>query len=324
MFLVNLCQQIDTPGFMMVNLRRAQLKNKTNQAYDRAKLHFFRYLRLQHNRMSVLAFKALPVFEQDSVLADFVQHSYAQWRGKFRQTVVNAVYAMVRDQPQLRRNIKSTLACLAGWTKLRPSRQHSPIPRDMAVAIATTLVAMGKVKMALAVMTSFEGLLRAQEVLSLRGVHVFPPDLRYPGMHLSLLIIGAKTGRLQYVTIQDPEVARLLQMTAPSSTMGLLFPFSYSTYLKYFKKAVAILGLPARFTPHGLRSGGATHLRLYQGASLEEVRFRGRWASLKSVDAYQRSSAVLMMLLQQSFRRVLTLGKNILKKGLCSTWRALL
>ena len=56
------------------------------------------------------------------------------------------------------------------------------------------------------------------------------------------------------------------------------------------------LGLsPTRFTPGGMRAGGATHEYL-QGTSLERVMWRGRWDAITTFHHYiQEASSVLAL-----------------------------
>ncbi len=309
---------------MVSNLHRARLKNNTNANYDSAKPYLIGFLREHHNRLSYRRFLQLPTHKMDDLLSSFVSHSFEAWAGKYRQTALNAVYAVVRERPDLRPDLVCTRSALAGWSKLRPSKQTTPIPREVAVAIATFLVALGKPKIGLAVLTAFSGLLRASEALSLHAVHVVPPDPAYPNSVLALLILGAKTGQLQYVEIHDQEVAALLLAAAPVPTNTRVFDFSYTTFRRYFKLAVAALGLPPSLSLHGLRHGGATHLRLMEGLSMEELRFRGRWASLRSVDTYVQAAPVLLLLSKQTLRHALIIGRRVLSQGVAYTWNSLL
>ena len=60
---------------------------------------------------------------------------------------------------------------------------------------------------------------------------------------------------------------------------------------RWFRETLVQLGLPAtRFTPAGLRAGGATYAYL-SGSSVEQLLWRGRWETLTSLKHYVQESA---------------------------------
>ena len=74
------------------------------------------------------------------------------------------------------------------------------------------------------------------------------------------------------------------------------------------------LGLPAtRFTPAGLRAGGATYSYL-NGSSVEQLLWRGRWETLTSLKHYVQESAATLALAQltpEVARRLTSLAQSL-------------
>jgi hypothetical protein len=304
-----------------MSLQRRRLDPSTNRRYDQALIFLHTFLRTHHQRISYRAFLALPLQRADELLADFVEHAFHEEAGACRQRAINAVYGCVRDRPALRRHIPTTLACLDGWQRQHPSQQYTPIPWDVAVAIAMTLCRWGKARMGLAVLVAFAGLLRGGELLSLLACNVIRPDPRYPDSLPAVVILRAKTGRLQYVELHNREVADLLFAAAPHATTERVFPFSMSTFRSWFYRACVALRLPRRLHIHGLRHGGCTHLRLYMRLSAEELRLIGRWKSFRSMDTYLQQAVVLCLLAHRSFRTSVRFGQACLQRGLASSMR---
>jgi integrase len=115
---------------------------------------------------------------------------------------------------------------------------------------------------------------------------------------MALRLARTKTGLNKFVVLRDPHVARIfssfLSLTNPAGAERV-FPFSEHRYRTALRCACAALGVTSwRITPHSLRHGGASRDFL-SGASIEQIRHRGRWASAASAERYVQSAPALLL-----------------------------
>jgi len=171
--------------------------------------------------------------------------------------------------------------------------------------------------MAVAVLVAFDSYLRVSEVEGIRDmdvedVGVLAPAREgggvSPGMSGTLLILPrAKTGEYQSVQVRRTQVAALVESWrryVRSQSGGRpdarLFP-DRATFRQLFAQAQWNLGWSkekgAWYVPHSLRHGGAScDFSVWGGKRLEDIMFRGRWASTKSARHYiQMGPALLAM-----------------------------
>ena len=97
----------------------------------------------------------------------------------------------------------------------------------------------------------------------------------------------------QGVVVEKPWVARLfLELVKTRPPGEPIFTVSRSTVFKCVKVVCDKMGIPAPVL-HKLRHTGPANAVLKNTKSLETVRRRGRWASLKSVERYSKTAHVL-------------------------------
>ncbi len=97
------------------------------------------------------------------------------------------------------------------------------------------------------------------------------------------------------MTVRDVAVVKLLRgVVKDTDKNGNLFGFTSAQYRYEFKKTCAMLGLSESYVPHSLRHGGATHLFLKEGWSVEDIMHHGRWASTKSARRYIQQGRALL------------------------------
>ena len=151
---------------------------------------------------------------------------------------------------------------------------------------------------AVALLLSFECLLRVSEVTSLRFGDVLTTqavDARIStGTGVYLLLRDTKSGRTQSTPVVTACVVGLLRawMASRLRDSQRLFALTTQQFRTLFMSAAAGLRAAVRFTPHSARHGGATFLTM-AGTPIEDVLTRGRWASTMSARYYlQVGSAV--------------------------------
>lgn len=272
-------------------LLTSRVKPRTLSVYDRALFSFISYC--EHNGLT--SFHSLD--QLDDILTEYVHDQYLSHGS--RSSVSYVYCALLLHFPRLRGHLQCSAAALLGWHRLRPPSPFPPLPYDIAVLIAVQMSRFAGLRMGIAVLLSFECLLRVGEWPQLLPSDVVDAgDARVSSSYrgCAIRLANTKTGRNQFVTVLDPRVRLLLRALVASTPPGRpLFPFSASSFRSIFRAAVDSLGLP-RFVPHSLRHGGATRLAL-SGWSVENIAQRGRWASTTSARHYIQSGRALLLTL---------------------------
>ncbi len=129
-------------------------------------------------------------------------------------------------------------------------------------------------------------------------------------------------GRVQRVTVHDCMVIILAQCAWLAwPRQAKLVPFNLVEFSRWFRAALTHWGLPqSRFTPAGLRTGGATYAYLC-GGSVEQLMWRGRWEMLTSLKHHVQESASTLATAQlppEAAERLVALAS-----GLCAVLYAL-
>ena len=84
----------------------------------------------------------------------------------------------------------------------------------------------------------------------------------------------------------------------PLALAQVLAHMNIHTLAQWFRWALLVLGLdPRRFTPAGLRAGGATHDYL-MGNTVERLMWRGRWLALSTLRHYVQECASVLAVAQ--------------------------
>ena len=106
---------------------------------------------------------------------------------------------------------------------------------------------------------------------------------------MNVLTFLHKTKNNRELVVELPEnglaeraLVCLLKYAQPGHS---LFGETYRIVYMFLKEFEQELGLALRLTPHSLRAGGATALRL-AGKSVPEITERGRWASIEACRSY--------------------------------------
>lgn len=241
------------------------------------------------------------ISDLDYRLASYMVHMW--YRGKSKVESSCTVYGLDMLIPGLRSRLPLALRSLSGYSRLKPSVPHPPIPWTVATAIAAWLASNHPKKgwsMAVGIVLSFDCYLRTGELLGLLYDDIaFGRDSRLGleddgRVHIHLRT--TKTGAHKGVEVRDEQVKQLLMIHKRRHKPGdRMFPWHRSTHLKWFHKACVALRLPADYVHHSLRHGGATRDYL-NGMPIGDVMVRGRWAATKSAVHYIQQGRQLMML----------------------------
>ena len=170
------------------------------------------------------------------------------------------------------------------------------LPRQLVMMFSHLTENRGHVTFRAALLTSFRGLLRKQNVTD-SPVTLLRSDICMTSWGMMVSIRGSKTIQYGDRVLKIP-IARLSDQTLcavywtarhfkeipapPSSPAFLRAPgaaLEYETYMDILKYVAEEAGLnPRDYSSHSLRRGGTSYLRSV-GASIEELKVRGDWKS---------------------------------------------
>jgi integrase len=276
-------------------LRDAALAPATIRAYSTHYNTFLIYCRTDAMRL-----ERMPAPRVDALLAGYMDHLYAT--GRPFHYAANTMHGVSFRHPRMRMLLGESRLRLRGWNRIRVTHSHPPMTWELAVVFAVTMARSGFHAHAVGLLLGFDCYLRVGELLRLQRRDVVQAsDPRVGSVHpsMALRLAVTKTGREQWVSLQDTDVARVLRAwlrhTAPSSAPSdLVFPFSSSSFRRLITNTASALGLGhIPYVPHSLRHGGATADHL-AGASIEQVMFRGRWKKMESARNYIQSGRALL------------------------------
>lgn len=214
-------------------------------------------------------------------------------------------------------------AARRGWHQVAPGRSRLPLPYAVAASIAARLMELQHKDLALLTMIAFIFVLRPSEAIGLQKRDLVPPigggsagQRRAIGLDQWSLVLHpqetsavseggrgrSKTGKTDEsltLSINFQEYGRVLQLLhrRRRQMSDYLFDAKYLDWAKHFESAARDIGAEILGPPvlYQLRHGGASHEALC-GTPLEEIRKRGRWRSLQSVDRYEKGGRVAQQL----------------------------
>lgn len=265
----------------------------TLKAYRRAVRQFLEWCQLTN-----VAFSDIRSADQlDDLLTDYFHYLYECFDGGGRQRAANTLSGIRMLLPRLGDGLTTAAHVLRRWRRLVPPESYPPLSWELAVMIAVQMVRSGSYRFGVAVLLSFDCLLRVSEMAALRREDVidvaddrFGADFKQTLLHVR----AAKTGPHQSVAVRDAAVVSLLRgLLADTPSGGHLFPGGVSAYRRLFNSVRDSLGLSSRYGTHSLRHGGATRLHL-QKVPVEDILLRGRWKSHQSARTYIQMSAGLL------------------------------
>jgi len=298
-------------GSVWTPLLQAAIRGGTDYNYRLGIKHFLDWIDFEYRAPLRTA------REIDEALCEYGWWVYENMGGRGKWRLNMAVFGVEHYLPQLEKQMKLARRSLKGWTNLRPPVSHSPLNFSLVSLIAMELDRMGHPGAAVAALIGFDCYLRISEIGGLRVCEV--SDIKDSDLHLGrqvarggrgtttlLSIPVSKTWSNQSVQVRRPVLAGLLWSwiqyvtdVREQGSQALLFP-DPGTFRRLFYEAQVNLGWAKEngavpFVPHSLRHGGAACDYLTRGAlRLEEILFRGRWASVKSTRTYIQTGPALM------------------------------
>jgi hypothetical protein len=220
-----------------------------------------------------------------------------------RQKCVLMKCGLVLRYPRLHGRFQMSTKDLDGWATRVPHTPRIPIPRGILLLFASFALNDLRFDVATYLLLAFHGYLRNSDVDPLRVVDVSLPTAVTPGV---LRLTQPKKGVAQSVTLTCPIVAVFLREHLkqregqPTIRPGKVFGITSTTVADALKEYSGEIGFSPHFTPHSLRYGGATNDFLI-AVPTTEIKVRGRWAQLKTCEAYVQAGRGLLLAQQLPF-----------------------
>lgn len=273
-----------------LTLYKEAFATKTLKAYQHGANSFL--LWCKRNRENPRTVKEL-----DRALAEYIQFIYDEGLPKTRAAL--AIAGIQLKIPRTQGRLHLAHLQKRGLYRALPRRQHPPVTREVAIAIALRMALDGHYTYGLAVLLSFDCFLRIGEVTSIKRNMVHLPGESKLGTNydkIGIALPKTKTGVNQFVTVQDPDIAQLFRdLVILIRPKDYVFTFSPQQLRQKFHLTCARLGLSERLVPHSLRHGGATHWHLVLKKPIADIMMRGRWKSQLSAEGYIQSGPALLM-----------------------------
>lgn len=234
--------------------------------------------------------------EINTILEKFGRCLYAAgWPYNHYAETINAIGA---KKPAIRRQLQGAWDFAYGWVRDEPPSHHRAMPWQVLLAMLTTALSWGWLKLAGMMALSWGSLLRVGEFCAaLRGDLLLPEDTHFTN-RFSLLAIREPKTRFSAARHQSAklDIGDLLEVVSMAffrlQRHQKLWPHSAQTLRNRFRQVLQALNLPTvsqsgnRALDLGsLRPGGATWL-LQQYESGELVQRRGRWMNYKVMQIY--------------------------------------
>ena len=225
--------------------------------------------------------------QRDVCLADYLcdlcyAHNLPPSKGSL------AFYSFTHIFPEHKGYLPEASRALQAWGKLDMGGEGGPLSASTIGAIALGMICFGCLLESLALLLSEDCYLREQDWSLLRK-----EDVASDGSRVSITMgVRArgekiKTGSNQGVIIDSEVVASLLWAVCCTLRSGdLVFPFPPIHYRKLWWQVLDRLGLRFCGPPHNVRHSKPAADISKGTRTLEEVRRRGRWAALSSVQRY--------------------------------------
>ena len=268
--------------------------------YDRGVRYFLAWL--EEERRGPL--RTIP--DIDDALCEYAWHVYETMGGRGRSRLHNAIYGIEHYLPRCKGRLVGAYRSERGWRMWNPPSSHPPINWQLTCCLGQQVASMGHVGGGVGILLGFDCYLRVSEIADLRVCDVIQLGERVRAdTNVLISLANCKTGRNQSVIVRRPSVATLVLQWRDfvrhrtGDTNAKLFPDA-DLFRALFTQGQIVLGWvrdtgAVIFVPHSLRHGGASVDYLGLGPTrIEEILFRGRWATMKSTRHYIQTGPALM------------------------------
>ena len=237
--------------------------------------------------------------EINSILISYGRALYSSGRPYLHY--VETINALSAAKPSLRRQLQSAWSLAFGWLQQEPGLHHTSMPAQVLLALLSTSLLWGWVRVAGCLALGWGALRRAGGLASAtRRQLLLPVDVNHTINHALLTILEPKTrftaAKHQCAKLDAPDLLQLTQLAfGRLQKHQKLWHFSAQTLRQ---RRCLDLG--------SLRAGGATWL-LSTTENAELTRRRGRWINAKTMEIYVQevSSATFLLDLDTKVRETI-------------------
>ena len=264
----------------------------------------------------------------DACLEGFVNWAYSKKGPAFLSVAKHGLLVVQLLYPHYRRRLPLAWQTLLAWEEATEVRVRPPLPLSVLAAFVVFARAQACVaeagrhewlRFAVALELGFFGLLRPGEILQLRACSISLPDSWiFAPVGVVVRIEAPKNrrhmSRHQFVLVEHAPCCHALQSILPHlRPQDQLWPWGPRRFRAMFRQVSQTLGVEAQgFSPASLRAGGASHLHV-MGMEISRLKFRGRWASERTLGHYVQlalSRQVQLTLSPAAKRRITTLLRH--------------
>jgi hypothetical protein len=238
-------------------------------------------------------------FQFDSALSNYLD-DLCFIRHKGFQSAANTYSGITYLAPELKDHLPLSARSLHSWSKLQNATEGGPLPTEALGLVIRELAEAEKWWSVIIIVWSFDCYLRESDWESVAAedisVTTNPAGILQVACQLGSGSKGlsTKTGSNEGVIVDDPFVARILKfLKANSSARTTLIPIDQVQFRREWWEALDKIELTDLGPPHSMRHSRPSLQALTKERTLEEIRRRGRWLSLKSVQRYTKSHTLL-------------------------------
>ena len=268
--------------------------DSTLQKYIPAVRRFLLHLRRQRHDFRTVS-------ELDWRLAQYVDWLCYSARAGFAEG--SACFSGLTSMwPEVKDKLPLAARSLIAWQRLAIHGEGGPIPLQAIIVIAIRMIELGHPEAALATLLAEDGYLRESDWSMIQVTDIVTEG--QPQTPRVALILGAqergdttKTGDNQGIVVETLFVclwvAQLAKRLRPSQSLIGLKP---EAYRRIWWKVLDDINARSLGPPHSLRHSRPAAQCRDRSRTLEEIRRRGRWISLKSVQRYTKDHLLLKAL----------------------------
>ena len=228
--------------------------------------------------------------EIDMWLADYMEEAFYA-RSKPLDFGSSTFFGFLAFFPEYKMKLDRAHRAFHSWRALQVQNEGFAIPEEAVMLIVKHFEDHGHAEAALITETSMDVYFRTHEWSQLRAEDIYY-DGNLVGLQLGVSARGerVKTGHDQGVVLDSPYLRDKFAMIKKSKHASQpVFQISTDSFKKLWEKAKTDLKLSWIGPEHGLRHAGAARDIELSVRTLEQVRRRGRWKSLESVQRYTKT-----------------------------------
>jgi hypothetical protein len=203
------------------------------------------------------------------------------------------LFGLVCLLPEIKGKLPLAARSLKSWARLAITSEGGPVPEEIIFLAAIDLIESGYVYEGCWVLCQYDIYGREQDMEQLHGA-----DVHYDGKTLAIELGQAsrgesvKTGHNQGVLLRRAEVIDIMLALRDSAGRNKIFPITQEKFRQSWHRTMRRLGLSFAGPPHAIRHSGPSEDLARQRCSLEDVRRRGRWKGMDSVQRYTKTFAL--------------------------------